>query len=439
MSIRLAVYSHESRPLDGLVAQLQCAGYDVFERYTPPAYRDLIAEQAIDVLIIDARVEGSLALIEGLSEQDRRILLVWQEGTPLPDTLPAGVDDVIMLPVPRHDLPSRIRNLARFGSMKDEAARRRQALLDFNPSATTTSEAPPQAKQAQILLVGAITDEHITLIDALNEIATFAYAETSEHALQVLDQGRVDLVFVGSSLPSQAFKQLCDFTRKSTNLADTPFILSENLNDLDDGALFLQSDQFNLLRMPFYPAGLRRRIEGITAQYRLRRQLRALPSKHRHGSTIDSLTGLYSHGFLYHYLDNSLAACRARGLTLSVTTCTIKGLGDVNEMLGYPSGDRLISDLTAALARSCRAQDLVARIQGNSFCIVLADATEHEARIVCQRTTAILRSIVAENRYRLFHVNLAVGIAEASHEDEAKTLIERALCQPQLTILSQAS
>lgn len=156
--------------------------------------------------------------------------------------------------------------------------------------------------------------------------------------------------------------------------------------------------------------------------------------------TVDHLTGLYSRGYICTYLDQSIQESRVRGIPLSVATCTISGLADVNATLGYPVGDRLIAQLGRALARSCRAQDLVARVHGASFGVVLNDTSESEAQAVCERVAKILEEIAEQTRdHRLSHVQLTIGVAEVTASDGAETLIERALQQPSTVALRRAS
>ncbi len=447
MSIRLAIYQRENRPFDGLCAQLQCAGYDVFERFTESAFLDLLDEQGVDILLLDADAERTESLLDEIKASPerytQRIMLIAEQETTLPEHLSADLhsDDIIVLPILRDDLRSRVRAIARFTSIAAESERRCRALADFGITARPNDRpASAAGDRAQILLVGPIGDQQVSLVDMLCSMATFTYAETPDQALQQLRQGRVDVTIVSSDLPQSAIRQLCREAEAIKGLADLPVLISGNPECWPNAAVASRNENIGSLRPPFQAAGLQRRIQMMARQHHLKRQLRGVLAEGVHASTVDNLTGLYSHGFLHHYLECSLEQSRERDAVLSVATCTISGLANVNDMLGYAAGDHVIGQIGKALATSCRAQDLVARSGSTRFCIVLSDTSETEARTVCERVTKILEGTVGQSSgNRLAHIHLTIGMAETVAGDTAETLIKRAFQQPTVVALREAS
>lgn len=446
MSIRIAVYCHESRPLSGLCAQLQCAGYDVFERYTKNAYLDLIDEERIDIALLDADAKEALPLLKGLGasldERHYRLVLVTQQHSIISDDLLSGidVDDIIVLPVPRDDLRYRIRNIVRYASMKAEWTRRQQVFSDYDVMLEDVRSGPTTIGRSQILLVGAIGEEQVSLIDLLGNIATFSYAETMDHALHLLRQGYVDIIYINNDVAPNDIQKISHELRRTHGLADIPILVSDQRENSLVVEIACREGNLDRLRIPSQAAGIKKRVQMLARQYHLKRQLRGMSTDNLYASTVDGLTDLYSRGFFYHYLERALEQNREQGTMLSIATCTISGLDDVNDMLGYPTGDRLIRQLGKALAVSCRAQDLIARIRGVSFCVVLCDIMEHEARMICERTSEILKSVIdSDGSNLLSHVHLSMGMAEASVDDRADWLVNRALRQSYVTALDRDS
>ncbi len=446
MPVRLVIYQRESRPLDGLCAQLQCAGYDIFERYTEAAVLELVGEQDADALLLDAEAEKTESLIEriGASPKSCRlpIMLMAEESSASLDQMAANpvIDDVIILPILRDDLRSRVRNLARLTSMKVELERRLKTLSDFGISNEAHQSGTTASEQAQILLVGPMDDAQVSLIDTLGGMATFTYATTAVHAWHQLCQSYVDVMIVTNKVAPSEIQELCRRARANANLSDLPILIFDGPRTPIQTETICHDLQADLLRAPFQPIAIKKRLQVTGHRRRLKNQLRGLMANGLYAPTVDNLTGLHSRGFLYHYLEQTMEECRERSAPLSAATCSISGLANVNSTLGYPAGDQLIGQLGRALASSCRAQDLVARVHGSSFCVVLNDTSERESRAACERMTGNLERIVDQTKgNRLFDVNLTIGMAEMTSNDKAETLIDRALQQPITVALRQAS
>jgi diguanylate cyclase (GGDEF)-like protein len=277
----------------------------------------------------------------------------------------------------------------------------------------------------------------------LGETTTFTYAATTNHAWHQLCQSYIDAVIVTNKVAVSDVHGLCRRVRASVNLSDLPILIGDIGDDSrKQTEIETICREFNVdhLRAPYQPIVTRKRLQAMIRRHRLKSRLRGLMTNGLYRSTVDNLTGLYSRGFLYTYLEQSIQESRARGVPLSVATCRISGLADVNATLGYPVGDQLIAQLGRALARSCRAQDLVARVRGASFGVVLNDTSESEAQVVCERVAKILEEIAEQSRdSRLSHVHLTIGLAEMTASDGAETLIDRALQQPSTVALRKAS
>ena len=69
----------------------------------------------------------------------------------------------------------------------------------------------------------------------------------------------------------------------------------------------------------------------------------------------------------------------------SVVLLDVDGLKGVNDEYGHAEGDRLLRSLAATLMRSARADDLVCRVGGDEFAILLAGFDATAARAVGQR------------------------------------------------------
>lgn len=135
--------------------------------------------------------------------------------------------------------------------------------------------------------------------------------------------------------------------------------------------------------------------------------------------THDPLTGLYNRA----YFDAELKRLEAgREFPVSVVVADLDGLKEVNDNQGHDAGDRMIKGAGEALLSAFRASDVVARIGGDEF-VILLPRTDHEAVIaVIQR----LRNEDSDPVLGFFAGHLSIGAATAKDSSELQNTIKNA-------------
>jgi diguanylate cyclase (GGDEF)-like protein/PAS domain S-box-containing protein len=107
-------------------------------------------------------------------------------------------------------------------------------------------------------------------------------------------------------------------------------------------------------------------VEDITERKRSEKRIRHLASH-------DALTGLPNRLGLQDHLDRTLQSARSTGLQVGVVFVDMDKLKQINDTLGHEEGDAALMKLAQELQRQVRGDDLVARIGGDEFVIVLSD------------------------------------------------------------------
>lgn len=146
----------------------------------------------------------------------------------------------------------------------------------------------------------------------------------------------------------------------------------------------------------------------------------------RHQATHDSLTGLANRGLLRVILDSAVTAAGRGGPPVSLAMCDLDGFKQVNDRYGHPCGDLLLQTVARRLQDAVRPGDLVARVSGDEFVIVLHDSDAEAASQVADRVLAQVSGPLRLLEGDLMVPTISVGVAAYHPGDGPHDLYDRA-------------
>src|SRR5579884_2491331 len=141
----------------------------------------------------------------------------------------------------------------------------------------------------------------------------------------------------------------------------------------------------------------------------------------------DGLTGLANRTALLQKIDEAAARWRTRAEPFGVLLLDLDRFKQVNDSLGHPAGDRLLTEVAGRLKALLRETDVLARIGGDEFAIIQAgdpDPREAAASLASRIIAAIASPFAIDGGE--IAIGTSIGIALAEHKGNGDELLKMA-------------
>lgn len=141
---------------------------------------------------------------------------------------------------------------------------------------------------------------------------------------------------------------------------------------------------------------------------------------------IDQLTGALNRRGMDDAFNTEIARYRRSGESLSIALLDIDNFKVLNDQHGHAVGDAALKHLTSVVKRTVRPTDIVTRMGGEEFVVILPNTTIAEAVTTMSR---LQRSLTKEyflgNNQKLL-ITFSAGVALFNQEDDVTSILLRA-------------
>lgn len=137
----------------------------------------------------------------------------------------------------------------------------------------------------------------------------------------------------------------------------------------------------------------------------------------------DSLTGLSNRRGFETLGGRLMDIARRIDVPLAVVYADIDNLKPINDEFGHEAGDAALIEIAEILETTLRESDVIARVGGDEFCALLADAAANDAVVAAARIQREIekRNAISDRPYKL---SISVGISQDRPATSGRTLLE---------------
>ena len=337
------------------------------------------------------------------------------------------IDDLLIGPVKPVQICHRLGVLLRLNTMHEELVRRLSTSAKYGLDAPEIASPPRDVDNPTILVLGDAMDFG-TIEQALARRATLVGALSSATATDYLGRRPFDAVLISAGSDADAYLAFVKEIRRNSRLYNLPIVLLAEPNGIGDEVLIYESGITDVLTKPFSSQELEVRIDTLVREVRFRDSLKHIYGKAKHFATSDALTGLYSRGFLLEHLATVIADAERTSQSFSLAALAIRNMPEINDMLGFAAGDRVIRQVGETIGLLIRGEDLAARYSGSKFAVILPDTTADRANVAINRINGVVShtEFAVEGHHQPISVTLAPRIVGFEPGDTPETLLERA-------------
>ncbi|NRA68319.1 MAG: diguanylate cyclase [Pseudobacteriovorax sp.] len=262
-------------------------------------------------------------------------------------------------------------------------------------------------ERAKVLVVEKSKSQRLFIKGALDqEKFDFLEASTGQEAIEAIRNEDVDVVLVSWVLDDMEGLELIGSYQQDDTLL-LPFIMLTSHAEESRIMTSLNAGAFDFIQKPAKSLELNARIHGAV-------KFRQLQRKFLEMAIRDPLTGLFNRRYLQQKMDHMLPSYANNQGTLALAIIDIDFFKKVNDTYGHDVGDVVIQQTGAILSAAVRDNDIVARIGGEEFVVVLPDTEVSQAREIMNRIRSDAEKKSWGDRENPLSITMSCGISEAS-------------------------
>ncbi|MEG3640859.1 putative bifunctional diguanylate cyclase/phosphodiesterase [Magnetococcus sp. PR-3] len=279
--------------------------------------------------------------------------------------------------------------------------------------------------EARVLIVD---DEFINqqIASAILKGAGYDYlvAGSGEEALEMVQSYAPDLILLDVLMPGMSGFEVVKHLKADESTRHIPVILVTALSDRDSRIDGLDAGAEDFIAKPIDDRELKARVRNLL---RLKKLNDFLSDHNQILKQYDTLTALPNRNLCRDRLVSDIAAAEATGLEVAVILIELTNFKQINDTLGFPSGDKVLLEVSRRLSEYIQETDTLARMGGSEFALLrIRENVIMHTGDLCNELLELL-SIPIDHEDQQVHITAAVGVSHfPRHGGDMNALFQKA-------------
>lgn len=133
-----------------------------------------------------------------------------------------------------------------------------------------------------------------------------------------------------------------------------------------------------------------------------------------HLARVDGLTGLYNRTCFVDMAQREVARAQRRGDHTSLLILDLDHFKRINDSRGHPAGDAVLRHVAATLQGAVRKTDMVGRIGGEEFMVLLPNTTASDAHALAEKLRQMVQDSPTPWGTQTLPITMSIGIGTSA-------------------------
>jgi diguanylate cyclase (GGDEF)-like protein len=254
----------------------------------------------------------------------------------------------------------------------------------------------------------------------LKGFGTIEMAGSGKEALEKVNVINPDLIILDVLMPEMNGYEVCQTIKGNGKTSSIPIVFLTANSSNEDEEYGLEIGAADFIRKPISPRIVSARVSNILNLQQATRKLELIAS-------TDPLTGAFNRRHLDLVGKNELSRSKRNNSTFTILMLDIDHFKGVNDTYGHDIGDEALIETVAVIKKNIRGEDLLFRLGGEEFAVMLPETTKLAAFDTAKRIRIAISEIVIQTPIASLCFTLSIGIAECTPVDnDIDVILKRA-------------
>ncbi|MCG2711895.1 MAG: diguanylate cyclase [Candidatus Omnitrophica bacterium] len=221
-----------------------------------------------------------------------------------------------------------------------------------------------------------------------NEPYELFIAETGKKAFNILEEQEIDMVILDVLLPDMDGFEICRRIRKHEKYAYVPVLFHTTVRTTDEKLIGLEMGASDFLNKTADERELLLRIRNLL---HAKKAIDLLVKC----SVKDALTNIYNKMYFQHRIEDEIHRSIRYKREFCCAIVDIDHFRQINDRMGYASGDRILKKMAQMLEGNIRGADILCRYSGDKFGWLLPETDIDDSYLAVER----LRNFIITSKF----------------------------------------